>query len=125
MAYFTKLNDDNIVIDVIVVDNKELLDSDGIEHESLGVAYLNTQFGYGKWKQTSYNGSFRKKYAGVGYIYDETRDAFMAPKQYPSWVVDEDSCTWQAPIPLPGGYDGQVTQKYEWNESTQSWDKWN
>jgi hypothetical protein len=123
MAYFAKLNNDNTVIDIIVVDNSELLDSSNVEQESLGVTYLNNQFGDGNWKQTSYNGVFRKRYAGVGYIYDKNRDAFMIPQPYPSWVVDEDSCTWQAPVELPGGYDGSVTQKYEWNEETTSWDE--
>ena len=71
----------------------------------------------GDWVQTSYNGNFRKNYAGIGYTYDKDRDAFIPPKPYPSWVLNEDTCRWDAPTPMPD--DGQ---RYMWNEETQSWD---
>ena len=71
----------------------------------------------GDWVQTSYNGNFRKNYAGIGYTYDKDRDAFIPPKPYPSWVLNEDTCRWDAPTPMPDD-----EQMYIWNEETQTWD---
>lgn len=118
MAHFAELGMDNIVQRVIVVHNNELLDENGDEQESLGVAFCNGLFG-GTWVQTSYNGNIRKNFAGVGHTYDSTRDAFIAPKPYPSWVLNEDTCRWEAPTPMPT--DAPVGQTYRWDEDTTSW----
>jgi hypothetical protein len=115
MAHFAELGMDNIVQRVIVVHNNELLDGDGVEQESLGVAFCQGLFG-GTWVQTSYNGNFRKNFAGYGYQYDETRDAFIPPKPFESWLLNEDTCRWVAPTAYPN--DGN---DYIWNESTTSW----
>ena len=115
MAHFAKL-ENNIVTQIIVVDNNELLDN-GVESEEKGIAFCSHLLG-GTWKQTSYNGKIRKNYAGIGYMYDEQRDAFIAPKPYSSWVLNENTCLWEAPISMPA--DGK---QYGWNEDTQSWDE--
>lgn len=117
MAHFAELNENNEVLRVIVVANPELLDGDGVEQESLGISFCNTLFG-GTWKQTSYNNSIRKNFAGVGFTYDSGRDAFIAPKPYASWVLNETTCQWEAPVAVP--VDDNT---YEWNESTTSWDR--
>lgn len=92
MAHFAKLDENNLVIEVIVVSNNELL-IDGIENEQKGINFCQNLFG-GRWIQTSYNGNFRKNYAGIGFVYDETRDAFIAPKPNESAVLDEETCRW-------------------------------
>lgn len=92
MAHFAKL-ENNIVTQVIVVHNDELL-QDGIELESKGIAFCESLFG-GVWLQTSYNGNIRKNYAGIGYIYDVDKDAFIPPKpQLGNWILDEQTCLW-------------------------------
>ena len=118
MAHFAELGMDNIVQRVIVVHNNELLDENNDEQESLGVAFCNGLFG-GTWVQTSYNGNIRKNFAGVGFTYDSTRDAFIAPKPYPSWVLDEETCRWETPTPMPT--DPPEGQTYRWDEDTTSW----
>lgn len=116
MAHFAQLDDNNIVTQVIVVANEELL-LDGVESETKGVAFCKSLFGEDtKWKQTSYNGNFRKNYAGIGYNYDSGRDAFIAPQPFPSWLLNEDTCRWEAPVPYPT--DGKF---YTWDEATTSW----
>lgn len=93
MAHFAKINSDNIVEQVIVVHNNELL-NDGIEHESKGIEFCQNLFG-GDWVQTSYNGTIRKNYAGIGFTYDPTRDAFIPPKPIEGdWIFNEDTCNW-------------------------------
>lgn len=114
MAHFAKIDESKIVTEVIVVNNEELL-IDGVESEAKGVAFCQSLFG-GTWVQTSYNGNFRKHYAGIGFSYDAGRDAFIPPKPFDSWILDEETCIWQAPIPYPN--DGNI---YEWDEATQSW----
>ena len=116
MAHFTKLDENNIVTQVIVVSNNELLDAHGQEREELGVAFCQKLFG-GNWKQTSYNHNMRVRYAGIGYTYDTQRDAFIPPKSYASWTLNEDTCDWEPSTPRP--LDDKM---YGWNESTQSWD---
>lgn len=117
MAHFAKLNENNIVVEVNVVHNNELLDENGHESEAKGIAFLTSwSGGYANWKQTSYNGTMRKNYAGIGYQYDSTRDAFIPPKPYASWVLDEATCLWNSPIPMP-----QDNKNYAWDESTTSW----
>jgi hypothetical protein len=118
MAHFAKLNEQNIVMQVIVVANEELLDS-GIESEAKGIAFCQSLLG-GNWKQTSYNGKIRKNYAGIGCTYDSQRDAFIAPQPYPSWTLVEETCQWTAPVAMPT--DSNI---YLWDESTKSWVKQN
>jgi hypothetical protein len=117
MAHFAQLDENNIVTQVIVVHNNELLDENGVENESKGVAFCKSLYGWNtNWAQTSYNGNIRKNYAGIGYTYDQTRDAFISPQPFPSWVLNEDNCQWQAPTPMPT--DGKL---YRWDEATLSW----
>ena len=115
MAHFAEINDQNIVQRIIVVHNSELLNSNGVEEESIGVSFCQSLFG-GNWKQTSFNGNIRKNFAGIGFSYDSARDAFIAPKPFNSWVLDEETCQWQAPIEMPD--DGSI---YIWNEEATSW----
>ena len=118
MAHFAELNADNIVLRVIVVNNAELLDANGREQEAVGVAFCQSLFG-GRWVQTSYNGSFRVRFAGQGYTYDENHDAFIAPKPFPSWFFSENALDWVPPVPHPE--DGK---RYLWDENTTSWAEW-
>lgn len=117
MAHFAEIDQFGKVKRVIVVDNKDTADALGVEKEHIGAAFCEKLFG-GVWKQTSYNGNFRKNYAGIGYDWDEARNAFVPPKPFASWVLDENTCQWKAPIPMPT--DGKV---YSWNEGTQAWDE--
>ena len=118
MAHFAKIGTGSIVEKVIVINNAVITDNDGNEQEQLGVDFINNLYGTRDvWKQTSYNGTIRKNYAGIGYTYDQTRDAFIPPKPYNSWVLNETTCLWEAPITYPD--DGQ---DYNWNEETQQWD---
>lgn len=114
MAHFAQLDSNNIVTQVIVVHNNELL-FNGVETESKGVEFCQSLFG-GVWKQTSYNANIRKNFAGIGYTYDSDRDAFISPKPYNSWTLDETSCQWTAPVSYPT--DGKV---YLWDEDTVNW----
>jgi hypothetical protein len=115
MAHFAEIGLNNVVQQVIVVHNNELLDENGVEQESKGQEFCRNLLG-GTWAQTSYNGSFRKNFAGAGYTYDSTRDAFIAPKPYNSWILDEETCQWQPPIPVP-----DTENMYAWDEETTSW----
>jgi len=120
MAHFAKLDSDNKVIHVSVVDNWNTVDGSGNELEEIGVAYLKSIHGADtNWKQTSYNGNIRKNYAGIGYQYDAGRDAFIPPKPYASWVLVEATCRWKAPVDMPTT-EGKI---YTWNEETTSWDE--
>jgi len=111
MAHFAKLGVGNIVETVEVVSNDIATD------EQTGVDFLNNLYGTrDTWKQTSYNNNIRKNYAGIGYTYDQTRDAFIPPKPFNSWILDEDTCLWEAPVAYPS--DGK---DYEWDESSTSW----
>jgi hypothetical protein len=128
MASFAKLNSENIVITVESVVNEVLKDLNGIEQESIGIEFLKNLYNEPNaiWKQTSYNTHggvhssggtpFRKNHAGIGYIYDAQRDAFIPPKTYNSWLLNEQTCNWEAPISYPT--DGK---KYSWNEENKSW----
>ena len=119
MAHFAELGENNVVLQVIVVDNKDIKDTFGVEQEEIGIAFCRNLLG-GTWKQTSYNASFRKNYAGVGYTYDSVRDAFLPPKTYPSWVLNEATCQWEAPVPKPAE-DNLPERYYRWQEETLSW----
>lgn len=117
MAHFAQLDENNVVTQVIVVHNNELIDETGNENESKGIAFCKGLFGWAtNWVQTSYNSNIRKNYAGIGYTYDAARDAFIAPQPFPSWVLNEDNCRWDAPTPMPN--DGKF---YRWDEATTSW----
>jgi hypothetical protein len=114
MAHFAQL-ENNIVTKVIVVANQTILDENGNESEQIGIDFCSNLLG-GTWIQTSYNSNIRKNFAGIGYIYDEGRDAFIAPKPYNSWLLEETTCQWKAPVDMPT--DGKV---YSWNEETLTW----
>jgi hypothetical protein len=115
MAHFAQIDNNNIVTQVIVVANEELL-FEGVENETQGVIFCRSLFGEDTlWRQTSYNGNFRKNFAGIGYTYDASIDAFYAPQPYVSWILNEDAI-WEAPIAYPT--DGKV---YAWFEPNQEW----
>lgn len=117
MAHFAKLDENNIVLEVHVVHNNELLDENGQESEQKGIDFLTSwSGGYTMWKQTSYNGNFRKNYAGIGYTYNSELDAFIPPKPFNSWILNETTCVWESPVPYPND-DG----RYRWDEDTTSW----
>ena len=120
MAHFAKLDENNVVTQVIVVHNNECL-VNGVESEDVGIAFCQSLFG-GTWKQTSYNGTIRKNYAGIGYTFDSVRDAFISPKPFNSWVLVESTCQWEAPIPMPtDAGTGEPPKRYSWDEATVSW----
>jgi hypothetical protein len=125
MAHFAKLDSDNTVIHVSVVDNWNTVDGSGNETESIGVAYLKSIHGADtNWKQTSYNGNIRKNYAGIGMTYDAGRDAFISPKPFPSWVLNETTCRYESPVPLPSDAGtGTPPKMYSWDEATTSWEE--
>lgn len=116
MAHFAKIGLNNIVTEVLVVANRETMDSNGVEHESIGVEFLKTLTGHETWIQTSYNGNIRKNFAGIGYTYDSQRNAFIPPQPYPSWTLVEETCNWTAPVLYPA--DGNM---YQWDEATTNW----
>ena len=128
MASFAKIGLNNKVIEILSAHNNELLDANGVEQEINGIDFLTKLTGWAIWKQTSYNTHggvhstggtpLRKNHAGIGYTYDEDRDAFIAPKPYASWILNEETCQWEAPSVMPD--DGE---KYTWNELTTSWDQ--
>ena len=124
MAHFAKLGKENIV------ERVDKLHNNVASTEQAGIDFLNNFYGINAiWKQTSYNTRggihilggtpFRKNYAGIGFQYDLQRDAFIPPKPFNSWILNEDTCLWEAPLPYPNPTD--VT-KYSWNEETKNWD---
>ena len=127
MASFAKIGLNGKVIEVQSVVNEVLHDSNGVEQEVIGIDFLTKLTGWSIWKQTSYNTHggvhssgrtpFRKNHAGIGYTYDEARDAFIPPKPFNSWILNEDTCLWNAPVAMPID-----DNKYSWNEQTLSWD---
>ena len=125
MAHFAKIRtSDNIVIHVSGVDNWNIVDGEGNEVESIGIAYLEQVHGVDAnhiWRQTSYNGNMRKNYAGIGMTWDEGRDAFIPPKPFNSWVLNETTCRWEAPTPMPT--DAAENEYYRWDEPTTAWVK--
>ncbi len=128
MASFAKLNSENIVTTVISVVNEVLHDVNEIEQETIGIQFLRTLYNEpnANWKQTSYNTNggihslggtpFRKNHAGIGYTYDSNRDAFIPPKPFNSWILNETTCLWDAPVAIPD--DNNI---YKWNEENQNW----
>ena len=116
MAHFARV-EGGVVQQVIVVNNDVIQDDNGDEQESLGVAFCQSLYGAGTtWVQTSYNGTTRKNYAGIGYSYDTGRDAFIAPQPFASWTLDETTCRWDPPVAYPS--DGNP---HEWDEASTSW----
>jgi len=115
MAHFAQLNEENLVTQVIVVANQDTADQDGVENEAVGIAFCTNLLG-GKWVQTSYNANIRKNYAGVGYKYDATLDAFIPPQPFASWTLNEETAQWEAPTPYPDD-----EKRYTWDEETTSW----
>jgi len=113
MAHFAKLGKGNIVEQVVVVSN------DIATSEQAGMDFLNNLYGSRDvWKQTSYNNNnIRKNYASVGDTYDQSRDAFIEPKPFKSWTLNEDTCQWEAPVALP-----DTENRYNWNEETKQWE---
>jgi len=108
MAHFAQIDENSIVTQVLVVPDNA---------EDRGQDYLANDLGLGgTWVQTSYNNRIRKNFAGVGFVYDLARDAFIAPKPYNSWLLDEETCRWEAPVAYPT--DGVM---YQWNEETTDW----
>ena len=131
MAYFAKLGTGNIVETIISINNSVITDNNGIEQEQLGVDFINNLYGTNDiWKQTSYNTigginklngtPFRKNYAGIGFTYDSQRDAFIPPKPFNSWILNETTCLWNAPVARPN--DGNM---YSWNEEILNWELMN
>jgi hypothetical protein len=114
MAHYAQLDANNVVTQVVVIDNRDTADANGVEKEHIGAAFCERLFG-GTWKQTSYNGNIRKNYAGIGYTYRSDIDAFVAPKPFPSWILNANA-QWEAPVAMPT--DGQM---YSWDEATTSW----
>lgn len=122
MAHFAQLDENNVVLQVIVIDNKDTADANGVEKEHIGAAFCEKLLG-GTWKQTSYNGTIRKNYAGIGYTYNESIDAFVAPKPYASWVLNEETARYEAPTAMPTDADAQAGEYYRWDEETTAWVK--
>ena len=131
MASFAKIGLNSKVIEVLSVHNNVLKDANGVEQESIGIDFLTKLTGWAIWKQTSYNTlagvhssggtPLRKNHAGIGYTYDEDRDAFIPKKPFNSWILNEDTCLWNAPVSKPTTVL-EYNQVYDWNESTLTWD---
>lgn len=116
MAHFAKIDENNIVQEIIVISNDDCQNLNFPESETIGQNFIASIGLTGTWKQTSYNSTFRKRYAGIGDKYDESRDAFIIPQPYQSWVLNETTCLWDAPIEKPND-----DKTYVWNEQSQSW----
>jgi hypothetical protein len=118
MAHFAKINLENKVLTVLTLNNSDMTDINGVEEESIGQQYLQTHNHWPAhlWIQTSYNSNFRKNYACGGGTYNKELNAFIAPKPYNSWILNTDTCRWEAPIPMPT--DGKA---YTWSEETLTW----
>lgn len=116
MAHFAQLDDTSTVLDVLVVNNSDIENLPFPESEPVGIAYLNSFLPPAIWKQTSYNGNFRRRYAGIGYTYMEQYDAFVPAKAYPDFIFDEQQLLWVPPVPYPN--DGH---QYYWDEQQHKW----
>jgi hypothetical protein len=117
MAHFAKINENNIVEEVIVIDNNDCGDVEFPQSELFGQEFIASLGLEGTWKQTSYNNNFRKMYAGKGYSFDEVNDVFLSPRPYPSWQLDE-NFDWQAPEPML-----ETNSPCIWNEETGNWEE--
>ena len=126
MAHFTELDKDNMVINVIVVDNKDTANEQGDEAEQIGIDFLESLYGHNNWKQTSYNShggqhsrgksNIRKNFAGIGFVYNSAKEAFIPPRQFASWTLDDTTCLWRPPKAYPQGGGA-----YKWNENIPDW----
>jgi hypothetical protein len=114
MAHFAKLDENNIVLAVHVVNN-DVITVNGDESEQAGIDFLTNLHGHTSWKQTSYNASSRKNYAAIGMLYDASRNAFIPQKPFTSWTLNEDTCQWQAPTLMP------TEGTWIWDEDNQVW----
>jgi hypothetical protein len=125
MAHFAGLDENNIVTQVIVVSNDDIKDVNGVEVEEIGVAFCKKLLGADtNWKQTSYNNNFRVRYAGIGYSYNAELNAFIAPKPFESWVLNEETADWQSPVgPAPELTAEQTEARsfYRWDEENGAW----
>lgn len=126
MAHFAKIDTNtNQVVHVSVVDNWNIVDGEGNEVEAIGIAYLESVHGSNPnfiWRQTSYNNNMRKNYAGIGMTWDEGRNAFIPIKPFNSWTLNEDTCRWDPPVPMPeDAGTGEPPKAYKWDEDTVSW----
>tara|TARA_R100000322_G_scaffold146181_1_gene102375 strand:+ start:144 stop:542 length:399 start_codon:yes stop_codon:yes gene_type:complete len=131
MAYFAEIDALKRVVRVIKVYDEDTQDENGVEMESVGANFCRSLMNGGTWLQTSFNTfkgkhnlggtPFRKNFAAIGYTYDETRDAFIPPKPYPSWTLIEDQCQWQAPVLRTA--EGDPEKRAEWNEAEQKWEQ--
>ncbi len=124
MAHFAELDSNNVVQRVVVIDNADTTDSEGNEVESIGVDFCEQLFGSGTiWKQTSYHANIRDRFAGPGYTYDESLDAFIAIKPYESWVLNPETTEWEAPVPKPELTDEEIDMfaEYVWDEESLAW----
>lgn len=124
MTSFAELDANNNVLRVIVVADREVHDQNGVHDESLGIAFCKRLFGVETiWKESSDQGSFRARSAGIGYTYDPTRDVFIRPKPYPSWILNESTTEWEAPIPAPELTPDQIAarDRYVWDEANGTW----
>lgn len=117
MAHFAEINNEGIVQRVIVVNNSDCLDENGQESEAVGASFCHDLLG-GIWKQTSYNANIRKNYAGIGYTYNEELDAFIPPKPFSKWILNEETAQWEAPIPHPND-----DKSYNWNDDEGIWEE--
>ena len=134
MASFAKIGLNGKVIEIQSVVNEVLHDSNGVEREDIGVDFLTKLTGWAIWKQTSYNTHggvhklggtpLRKNHAGIGYTYDEDRDAFIPKKPFASWILNETTCQWEAPVAMPTLTQEQIDNNnyYIWNEQNQTWE---
>lgn len=121
MAHFAQLDENNVVVNVIVVNN-ELVPDPAPDNEQIGIDFLKNALGLpGEFKQTSYNGKFRKNYAVIGGVYNASLDAFIREKPYPSWVLNTETCVWEAPIPYPSEEENPDNTPLFWNEDAQAW----
>jgi len=126
MAHFCQLDENNVVTQVIVVANEDTSDANGVEAEEIGVAFCKKLLGADtNWKQTSYNNNFRVRYAGIGYSYNGTLNAFVPPKPFESWVLKTETADWESPVgPAPALTKAQTKARsyYRWNEEDGKWD---
>jgi hypothetical protein len=128
MAHFAEIGLDNIVLRVLVVNDDDIKDENGVESEAVGTVFLRNNYG-GTWIQTSYNSRIRKRFAQVGGYYDSRLDAFIPPKPYSSWRLEETTCTWIPPEdhPKPNDHsqDPLNLNTWEWREDEQRWEQTN
>lgn len=125
MAHFAELDENNVVLRVLVISNNDILDENGQESESVGIAFCKKLFNSkNEWVQTSYNSRIRKRYAGVGYTYDKNLNAFILPRPYASWLLDDGTLDWIAPVEKPALSEDEISDYYyDWDERNLAWVK--